>query len=143
MTQEHAQFSTEVDEIIADITSTAVWDELNDRSAELEHLLTNDNDNNVFDQSINMISDHVCNMETVLVEEKIPSDLTTAKCSLNEHMVCIYSYGYHMRMYVCVYIFTFMAHIKNCASTYIHMYICIFMIMYLYMHVRLLYMNNI
>ena len=122
MTQEHAQFSTEVDEIIADIT--AVWDELNDRSAELEHLLTNDNDNNVFDQSINMISDHVCSIETVLVEEKIPSDLTTAKCSLNEHMVCIYSYGNHIRMYVCVYIFTYMSHIKNYGSICAHMYIC-------------------
>ena len=103
MTQEHAQFSTEVDEIIADIT--AVWDELNDRSAELEHLPTNGNDNNVFDQSINMISDHVCNFETALVEEKIPGNLTTAKClnSLKEHMVHIYSCRNHMHNYVYTY----------------------------------------
>ena len=122
MTQEHAQFSTEVDEIIADIT--AVWDELKDRSAELEHLMTNSNDNNVFDQNINMISDHVCSIETVLVEEKIPSDLTTAKCSLNEHMVCLYCCGNHIRMYVCLYIFTYMSHVKNCGSTYVQMHIC-------------------
>ena len=101
-----------------------VWDELNNRSAELEHLLTNGNDNNVFDQSINMISDHVCNIETVLVEEKIPSDLTTAKCSLNEHMVCVYTVVEIMYVCMYVYIFAYMSHSKNCGSTYVHMYIC-------------------
>ena len=93
MREEHSQFTTEVDEIIADIT--AVWDELNDRSVELEQLLTCGDDNDVFDKSINMISEHVNDIETVLAEEKVPSDLTTAKCCLNEHMVCTY-----VRMYV-------------------------------------------
>ena len=86
MIQEHSQFTTEVDEIIADIT--AVWDELNDRSAELEQLLTCGDDNDMFDKSINMISERVSNIETVLAVEKVPCDLTTAKCYLDERMVC-------------------------------------------------------
>ena len=88
MRQEHPQFTTEVDEIIADIT--AVWDELNDRSAELEQLLTCGDDNGMFDKSINMISERVSNIETVLAEENVPCDLTTTKCYLDEHMVCTY-----------------------------------------------------
>ena len=84
--QECPHFSTEVDETIADITS--VWDELNDRSAELEHLLSCGKEDNVFENDINLISEHVDNIEPALVEEKVPSDLATAENFLKEHMVC-------------------------------------------------------
>ena len=74
-----------VDETVADITS--VWDELNDRSAELEHLLSCGQEDSSFERSINMISEHVDIMETVLVEERVPSDLVTAEIFLKEHKV--------------------------------------------------------
>ena len=76
---------------IADITS--VWDELNDRSAGLEHLLSCGQEDSSFERSINMICEHVDSMEIVLVEERVPSDLATAEIFLKEHKVdtCVHT----------------------------------------------------
>ena len=87
MREKCLQFSTEIDEIILDITS--VWDELNSRSTELEQLLSCGKEGDSFEKSINVISELVDNIEPVLVEERIPSDLPTAVNFLNEHKVCI------------------------------------------------------
>ena len=118
-----------MDETIADIT--AVWDELNNRSAELEHLLSCGKEDSSFERSINVISEHVDSMETVLVEERVPSDLVTAESFLKEHKVRRY-----VRIYICTYIAFVIAYINihvyvyvrsTCLRefhTYVHAYVC-------------------
>ena len=67
--------------------------ELNSRLTELEHLLSCSKEDNTFEKNNDAISEHVSSIEAVLVEERVPSDLTTAEHFLKEHMV---------RMYVCM-----------------------------------------
>ena len=83
--QDCSQLSTELDETIADITS--VWDQLNDRSTELGHLLSCGKENNSFENNINVISEYVDSIDTALVEERVPTDLITAEKFLKEHKV--------------------------------------------------------
>ena len=51
-----------------------------------------------------MISGHVDNIEMVLMEDRVPSDLATAESFLKEHMVCImYFLAYHIATYVRIF----------------------------------------
>ena len=97
--QDCSQFSTELDETITDITS--VWDELNNRSTELGHSLSHGKEDNSFKNSTKVISECVDSIDTALVEEKVPTDLTTVQKILQEHKVCKYINMYvRIRMYV-------------------------------------------
>ena len=109
MRHQCTQFSAEVDETIADITS--IWDELSERSTELEHLVHCSKENDAFKKSVHLISGHVDNIETVVMEERVPSDLATAESFLKEHTV---------RMHV-------FSNISLCSiyvATYVHKFYC-------------------
>lgn len=87
MKQKYSQFSSEIDENITDITS--IWDELTNRSTELEHLLSCGKEDHSFERSRDVIDGCVDGIEAMLVDERVPSDLVAAENLLSEHMVCI------------------------------------------------------
>ena len=65
-----------------------------------------------------MITEHVDNIETVLVEERVPSDLVTAEDFLKEHKVDLY-----LHMYVHIHVIKYCIYIHLYACTHIHLYV--------------------
>ena len=87
MKQKYPQFTEEVDEHVADITT--VWDLLIDKSTELDQELATGKEDDSFGKSTGVVSEHIDNIEAGLVEEKVPADLDQAENFLNEHKVIV------------------------------------------------------